>query len=155
MKECHRFLENPQASEVFDAMHRLKRNYDRAMNHELRNTKATKEQGQLMFMITHLHLSQKQIACKMHITEATLSVRMKRLEESGLVTRKVDPEDKRHYVLELTKEGEREVDNSIELMSALHSRMVKGLNEEDYEHIMHILGVLNANLEEEEEEEKK
>ena len=42
----------------------------------------------------------------LHISDATLSVRIKRLEEAGYIIREQNPQDKRHSTVRLSKLGE-------------------------------------------------
>ena len=56
----------------------------------------TMEQVKLIFLIGHVHMNQKEKTKKLRITEATLSVRIKRLVDMGLIERKLNEEDKRH-----------------------------------------------------------
>ena len=80
------------------------------LNHKMMNqicSDITPEQGKLLYLIKHKNMSQKEIAQHFHITEATLSVRMKRLVESGWIERKIDDEDKRYYSIVLSSKGEK------------------------------------------------
>lgn len=73
----------------------------------------TPEQGKLLYLIRNEKMNQKEIAKHLHITEATLSVRIKRLVDSGLVEREVDRNDKRVYSIVLSKKGEKLMNDKI------------------------------------------
>ena len=63
-------------------------------------------QGQLLMILAeNRDFNQAQLAKKLEITPATLSVRLKKLEDSGYVQRIENPEDKRNYLLEVTPKG--------------------------------------------------
>ena len=66
----------------------------------------TMEQLKLIFLIAHAQMNQKEIAQKLRITEATLSVRIKRLVDMGFIERKLNEDDKRHYYIVLSSQGE-------------------------------------------------
>ncbi len=59
----------------------------------------------LMVLVENPDFNQAQLAKKLEITPATLSVRLKKLEDSGYVQRIEKPEDKRNYQLEVTRKG--------------------------------------------------
>lgn len=51
----------------------------------------------------HQNINQNALAKKLNITKATLSVRLQRLEKLGYLTRTQDKNDKRNYILNITK----------------------------------------------------
>ena len=50
-------------------------------------------------------LKMKELAAKLGITTGTLTITIDKLEKKGIVRRKANPNDRRSYVIELTKEG--------------------------------------------------
>jgi MarR family transcriptional regulator, organic hydroperoxide resistance regulator len=51
------------------------------------------------------NVSVKEIGARLHLDSGTLTPLLKRLEQSGLVTRRRDAEDERHVRIELTSRG--------------------------------------------------
>lgn len=115
---------------------------------EMSDVHLTRESSAVLYLIVHTDLTQKQIAKKLSISEATLSVRMKKLEKDGYLKRVVDPADRRKYKLEATPLGIENIDMAISRLNKIHHHMLKGITQEDTAHMMHILGVIENNLEE-------
>ncbi len=63
-------------------------------------------QFQLLMMLYHEpDINQKEIAIRKNITQATLSVRLSRLEKMGLIEKVLNGDDKRNFHIKLTKKG--------------------------------------------------
>lgn len=91
------------------------------------------EQSRLLFMIDSGKMNnQKVVAKKMHITPATLSVRLQRLEKAGYVRRKIDPNDKRNYILEVEPKGKELVKDSIEIMEEAAMQLFTGFTRDEF-----------------------
>lgn len=68
--------------------------------------KVNHHQGQLLMILAdNPDFNQAQLAKKLEITPATLSVRIKKLEDAGYIQRIESPADKRNYQLEVTPQG--------------------------------------------------
>lgn len=109
----------------------------------------TAEQGKLLHLIQNEKKSQKELAKKLHITEATLSVRIKRLVDSGLVEREVDRNDKRVYTIILSKKGEKLMNDIEESISHYQTLICQGITQEDYEVVLRVIHTIQNNLKEE------
>lgn len=108
----------------------------------------TPDQGRLLFHIKEQKMSQKELAEKLQITEATLSVRIKRLVEAGLVERIKDSKDRRVYRIVLSEKGEsltNDMKNAIERYKKMIS---KDITLDEYETILHVIHKLQRNLKE-------
>ncbi|MDO3410153.1 MarR family transcriptional regulator [Saccharibacillus sp. CPCC 101409] len=65
-------------------------------------------QAPVFFILSHEEgLNQKELAERMHIKPATLTVMLTRLEQAGFVERFSDPADQRVWRVRLTPEGRR------------------------------------------------
>lgn len=113
------------------------------------NSNLTYDQTKLLFLIDEEKMSQKEIAKKLNITEATLSVRIKRLIDQGLVEKKVDQKDKRKYKIVLSKKGNQSIEQVIQMIQKSHAVMKKGVTEEEFQLIVKVIGKIKNNLEEE------
>jgi len=70
----------------------------------------------------HGNLRMKEVAEKMGITTGSLTVMVDRMELNGLVERQAHPQDRRSYVMALTRKGER--------LRAQHHQLHLGLTRE-------------------------
>lgn len=109
----------------------------------------TPDQGKLLFSIKEQQMSQRELAKKLHITEATLSVRIKRLVEAGLVERMNDSNDKRVYTIVLSKKGEKLTDHMADGIQRYKKMVSKGITLEEYETILNVIRKLQNNIKEE------
>lgn len=94
-------------------------------------------------------MSQKELAKKLHITEATLSVRIKRLVEAGLIERKNDRQDKRIYMIVLSEKGEQLTDYMAEGIQHYKNMISQGITLEEYEIILNVIRKIKNNIKEE------
>ena len=109
----------------------------------------TSEQIQLLCLIKKEKLKQKDIAEHLHITEATLSVRIKRLVELGWIQKEIDKDDKRLYSISLSSQG-KELMNNIENAFQHYQEIIcKGLSDDDYEYVLRFIHKIQENLKEE------
>ena len=99
----------------------------------------TPEQGKLLYLIRNEKMNQKEIAKHLHITEATLSVRIKRLVDSGLVEREVDRNDKRVYSIVLSKKGEKLMNDMENAIHHYQEVICKGITNEEYESVLKVI----------------
>lgn len=109
----------------------------------------TPDQGHLLFFIKEQQMSQKELAKKLHITEATLSVRIKRLVEAGLVERVNDRNDKRVYRIVLSEKGKHITNNMKNTMERYKKMVSKDITLEEYEVILGVIRKLQKNIKEE------
>lgn len=112
-------------------------------------TEITPDQAKLLRLIKNGDLSQKDIAKKLHITEATLSVRMKRLVDSGWVDKIAHPKDKRTFQIVLSPKGKQMthvIDHTIE---KYQETVCQGITDEEYQTILNVILKMQNNLREE------
>ena len=105
----------------------------------------TPEQGKLLYLIRNEKMNQKEIAKHLHITEATLSVRIKRLVDSGLVEREVD----RNYSIVLSKKGEKLMNDMENAIHHYQEVICKGITNEEYESVLKVIHKIQKNIKEE------
>lgn len=109
----------------------------------------TMEQGKLLFLIDENKMNQKQIAASLHISEATLSVRIQRLVDSGLVNREVDSHDKRHHKITLSQHGKEMMNQMKHDFDYVYHIICRNMTEDDFEAIMKVIKKMKSNVEEE------
>ena len=85
----------------------------------------------------------------MSISSARIAIILNGLEDKGLITRRIDPSDRRRTILKLTPEGEKQVAASTEHLLGLSREMLEFLGEVDARHFVRIMSRLvekcNAN----------
>lgn len=109
----------------------------------------TPEQAKLLFLIRQNKMNQKELAHKLHITEATLSVRIKRLVDSGLVEREIDSHDKRNNKIVLSELGEKTFIGMQNEFDYVYQVVCRGMTQEDYDMVLNIIKRMQNNIKEE------
>ena len=78
------------------------------------------------------------------VTSGTMTNRIDRLAEAGLVSRHPDPQDKRGVVVTLTSRGRAVVDAALEDLLRSERELLTGLDAADRDHLAGLLRVLLA-----------
>ncbi|HEY9057486.1 MAG TPA: MarR family transcriptional regulator [Aurantimonas sp.] len=86
------------------------------------------------------------LAERMGVEPMTLSAYLDRLETSGLITRTVDPTDRRAKVIAPTKAAEQVFEEARPVALAVYERTVNGLDEEERKSLDSALQKMRANL---------
>lgn len=133
-------------NEMLDRLAVLKKVVGKYMNYHFRDIPLTGDQSRLLFIIHEREHSQKEIAQCLHITEATLSVRIKRLEEAGYVERLADPRDKRHSILKITDSGLYYLNLCKDKMKKMEEVCSQRLTEEDHQAVLHMMDIVIENI---------
>lgn len=76
-------------------------------------------------------LSQSELSRVVRRTSGTISMRLARLEQAGLVTREGDPDDRRGVLVTLTEEGKRRVEAALPAYAAACERLGVALEDQD------------------------
>ena len=84
----------------------------------------------MMVMWESVSISSRDLAAKVHLDYGTLTPVLKKLESTGYITRRRDPEDERLLILELTDKGEAVKDEALKIPPCIASCV--GLNEEEF-----------------------
>ena len=84
----------------------------------------------MMVMWESVRVSSRDLAARVHLDYGTLTPVLKKLETTGYITRKRDPEDERLLILELTDKGEAVKDEALKIPPCIASCV--GLNEEEF-----------------------
>ena len=84
----------------------------------------------MMVMWESVSVSSRDLAAKVHLDYGTLTPVLKKLESTGYITRKRDPEDERLLILGLTDKGEAIKDEALKIPPCIASCV--GLNEEEF-----------------------
>ena len=84
----------------------------------------------MMVMWESVSVSSRDLAARVPLDYGTLTPVLKKLETTGYITRKRDPEDERLLILELTDKGEAVKDEALKIPPCIASCV--GLNEEEF-----------------------
>lgn len=140
-------MEYNQLTHVMEELKGLHKLHCKMMSHFC--GEMTPEQARLLYLIQNGKKSQKELAKLLHVTEATLSVRIKRLVDTGLIEREVDRNDKRVYTIVLSQKGEKLMNDISESILHYQKLVCQGITQEDYEVIMRVIHTIQNNLKEE------
>jgi DNA-binding MarR family transcriptional regulator len=80
------------------------------------------------------------------VTSGAVTARLDRLAEKGLVTREVDPENRRSVIVTLTRSGRRTVDRVVEAHVANEDRLLTPLSPRERERLAGLLRTLLVGL---------
>jgi DNA-binding MarR family transcriptional regulator len=92
-------------------------------------------------------LSPSALFRSMMVTSGTMTNRIDRLEEKGLVRRVPDPEDRRGVLVELTEQGRELIDTALSAHVANEERILESLSKEEQHTLATLLGKLLSSLE--------
>ena len=103
----------------------------------------------LEYIVENDACTQKDVATAMHITPASATVTLKRIEKSGLITRKIDSSDSRKNHLSITEKGLATLKEFRKICDATDEDMFKGFSENERETLHNLLIRLHKNLDSE------
>ncbi len=92
-------------------------------------------------------LSQRALMDVLHLTNGTISVRIDRLVQEGLVERLPDPYDQRGVLVRLTEKGQAKFDEAAPAHLAEEDRLLSALNPEQREQLASLLRILLLSFE--------
>lgn len=115
-------------------VHRLHR---RALEKQLQVTGLYPAQHRtLMHLAKNPNISQTELAKSLEVTTATVAVTLKKLEQDGYVTRKVDSADNRFHQIEITEKGKQIVEESEHIFSNVNQVMLQDFAESEKEQLL-------------------
>lgn len=97
------------------------------LNHKLNDLGINSTQLHLLFEISNQNdLNQERISARCNIDKGAVARSIRKLEEKGLVLRKIDDENRRQNKVSLTDEGQKTLDKSIELLDKFEDEVFNG-----------------------------
>jgi DNA-binding MarR family transcriptional regulator len=93
-------------------------------------------------------LNQKDLANKLNITPASVSVIVHQMESEGLLIRIPDEKDGRQFNLSLTEKGQNLVPKVRNSWSKIQEKITNGLHESEKATLLHLLQKVEKNLDE-------
>jgi DNA-binding MarR family transcriptional regulator len=101
----------------------------------------------LKHLYEHEAMKQNELAELIFKDNPTLTRIIDLLVEKGLTVRKVHPEDRRSFQVELTKEGQKKVEQMKPRIKAVREKAWEGLTDRDFAQFKKILNTIYNNLE--------
>jgi len=92
-------------------------------------------------------MGQNTLAEKVHVTPATMSGTLKRMERDGVIRRRSDENDARVSLVSLTEKGETLVAKAHELFLIMDEQMFANVPDEECERILELMQTVQENLE--------
>jgi DNA-binding MarR family transcriptional regulator len=89
-------------------------------------------------------IEQSAVAAVAGIDKATLAVLLLRLEERGLITRAVDPADRRRRLVHLTEAGDQEIRTVVPIAAEVDAHLLDRLTPHEREQLHQLLAKLTA-----------
>ena len=99
--------------------------------------------GELEF---HGEMTQRQLAEHTHVTAATISGTLKRMERAGLVYRTDDEKDARVSIVRLTEDGKELGKQASELFARTDVSMLEGFSDEECDMLLGFLARMRDNV---------
>lgn len=96
----------------------------------------------------HGELTQRELAEHTHVTAATISGTLKRMEKAGIVYRTDDNRDARVSIVRLTEKGKEVAEQAHQQFVAADKEMLKGFTESECEMIVSCLERMRENIDE-------
>lgn len=94
------------------------------------------------------NINQNELAKKLNVSKATLSVRIQRLEKLGYLAKLQDPNDKRYYILKVTAQGEKFIEEGHKIMKDKVMHLFNGISKEQIEILNSVIKIMKMNIEE-------
>ena len=124
--------------------------------HALRRTALNRERERLnqklipvplmVYVLEHPGCTQGEVAGYLYISPASVATSCKRLEQEGLLERRVDPANRRKNQLFVTAEGEELTREKRAMLERVNDRTFEGVGEEDQEVFSRVLDRMLDNL---------
>ena len=97
------------------------------LNHKLNDWGINSTQLHLLFEISHHDdLNQEKISSRCNINKGAAARSIRKLEEKGLVTRKIDDDNRRQNKVSLTEKGQKTLDASIHYLKTFEEEVFSG-----------------------------
>ena len=125
----------------------LAREYIQVM-HQMRNINGQKKIHDSMhgenFMLSYISKRQggiipSEISNEMGITSARIAAALNSLEAKGLITRRIDTEDRRRILVDLTETGKEQAKKHYEMIMNITINMLQYLGDEDATELIRIM----------------
>ena len=107
-----------------------------------------RSQHMLLMLVSHSpdNISQKELAERLQITPAAVTMTLKKLELSGYISRQADTDDNRVNRITVSEKGEKAVRISEEAFCSVDDAMFEGISEAELAAFIGTMEKINSNL---------
>ena len=133
----------------------IAKNQSLYLNHKLEEFKINSSQLHFLFEISYQkEINQDKIASRCSIDKGSVARSIKKLEDNGLVVRKVDDNNRRQNKVSLTPEGEKTLTESKKKLEEWEDYLFanKTIEKEDLQMLLKEIAIKSIELNEKEEE---
>ncbi|MGB8601386.1 MAG: MarR family transcriptional regulator [Rhizomicrobium sp.] len=122
--------------------------YRHFANTELENSHLSHSTALVVTLLSHKNgnCSQKYLADQLDMTPASLVPLLNQIEKSGLIIRRIDPDDKRINNIELTAKGDLLAKDAQHVLDAVRNKMFDGIASSDVDAAVRVVTALQAAL---------
>ncbi len=133
----------PVREAVFHLMRRVLQEHGAAW--QTRSPQLTKPQYAILRAVADQPgIDQLTLGQRAAIDKATLASVLLRMEQRGLITRAVDPADRRRRLVELTDAGRAELHRSVQVAHAVNADVLASLTPQECEQLKALLGKISG-----------
>lgn len=100
----------------------------------------------LFYISDKENVTPSDISNEMNISSARIAATLKSLENKGFIKRRIDVEDRRRILIDITAEGKEQVAKHNEMVMNTITNMLKFLGEEDAKEFLRILKKLSTRV---------
>ena len=101
----------------------------------------------LMLLYKNDGMSQKEMACALNLSPATMTVTLKRMEKAGLVLREMDEHDQRILRVHLSEKGREMCETGESRIGVVTAELLEGFTLEEQQQLNEYLGRIARNME--------
>lgn len=125
---------DPSALPIGKLIMMAARGHNIYLNRHLNDLNINTTQLHLLFEIAHQNnINQEKIASRCNINKGAVARSIQKLEEKGLVERKIDENNRRQNIVSLTSKGKETLDKCIERLNEWESEVYKDIDVIDKE----------------------
>ncbi|MEK5521645.1 MarR family winged helix-turn-helix transcriptional regulator [Heyndrickxia sp. FSL W8-0423] len=125
---------------------RTSKKMSRTINFYLKSYNITSEQWSVLRTLSeHDHISQKELSIRADKDQATLTKILDLLEKSEVIKRKVNPSDRRSFLIMITEKGKNLVEEVAPYLEEIFSKIINGIDEESLHIYLKVLQQIEDN----------
>jgi MarR family transcriptional regulator, temperature-dependent positive regulator of motility len=116
------------------------------LNHEIKGLEISA--GQILYIMglsKKEGITQDDLASQYHIDKGSVARALKKLEDNKLICRKIDPENRRKYLIYLTEKGRNIVPKIHRIYNQWENSICSNLSKEEYNNLFDVLKTLAIN----------
>lgn len=118
----------------------VNRHFSKFVDKKLSEYDLTRSQAYFLLTLTRKdHISQEELCSELNMSEGTVARSMKRIEDKGLITREINPKDKRKKIIIITEKGRNKVTKIVKNNKEIEERITESLSKEEIDSLKYNL----------------